>query len=249
MYNVIDWEELLEMREKFELHTPLNHIAFIMDGNGRWAKSRLLPRHLGHKEGCKRIIEILRACMDFHIYCISLYAFSTENWKRPKDEIDHLFTYLEIFFRENIDELMEKGVKVHVMGDLSRLPEKTQNTIQKAMDLTSDCPNHIFNICLNYGGRDEIIKAAMKYAELVKNGKENVLTEEQFEQYMMCADLPKLDLLVRTSGEVRLSNYMLWEMAYAEMIFTPVRWPDFHVKDLVDCLKEYEKRNRRFGGI
>lgn len=232
-------------KESFKLSTPINHIAFIMDGNGRWAKKRLLPRHLGHKEGCLRIIEILRACKEFGVKAMSLYAFSTENWKRPKDEIDHLFDYLDEFFKREIDNLMKDDVQVRTMGDLTRLPPHTQNTIKEAKERTKNNKTVILNICLNYGGRDEIVRAINK-AINENNGE---ITEEKFATYLDSTGLPEVDLLIRTSGEQRLSNYMLWQMAYAEFIFTPTYWPDFKREHLIECLKEFESRNRRFGGL
>lgn len=230
----------------FQLTKPLTHVAFIMDGNGRWAKKRLLPRHLGHKEGCKRIIEIFNVCKEFHIQVMSLYAFSTENWKRPQDEIQHLFEYLEEFFHREIDHLMRDGVKVRTMGDLSRLPKRTQDVIQEAKEKTKNNQNYVFNICLNYGGRDEIIRAIRKYS--ADENKEE-LTEETFSHYLDSAGLPDVDLLIRTSGEQRISNFMLWELAYAEMVFTKTCWPDFKRKQFISCLEEYQSRDRRYGGL
>lgn len=230
----------------FHLTKPLAHVAFIMDGNGRWAKKRFLPRHLGHKEGCKRIIEIFDVCKEFDIHVMSLYAFSTENWKRPQDEIQHLFEYLEEFFHREIDHLMRDGVQVRTMGDLSRLPTTTQEVIQEAKEKTKDNQNYIFNICLNYGGRDEIIRGFHRYLE--SESKEE-LTENTFGNYLDSHDLPDVDLLIRTSGEQRISNFMLWELAYAEMIFTKTYWPDFKRKQFIECLEEYQARDRRYGGL
>lgn len=239
------------MKKEFVLEKTLDHIAFIMDGNGRWAKKRLLPRHLGHKEGCKRVIEIVRACCDLNIYCVSLYAFSTENWKRPQDEIDHLFYYLDDFFNDNIQEFIEKGVRVHLMGDINRLPLHTQETIKRSMDMTKDLTKHVFNVCLNYGGKDEIVRAAISLAKDVKDNKVDIsrIDEKVFEDHMMCHGLPPVDLMIRTSGEQRISNYMLWELAYAEMIFPTTPWPSFTKDELIKCLEIYQKRDRRFGGL
>ncbi len=239
------------MRSKkndFTLTKPLNHVAFIMDGNGRWAKKRLLPRHLGHKEGCKRIIEIFDVCKEFNIHVMSLYAFSTENWKRPEDEINHLFDYLDEFFEKEIDHLMSDGVQVRTMGDLSRLPIHTQETIKKAKEMTQNNTNYVFNICLNYGGRDEIIRAVKKCYK--DNGEKiDSLDEATFANYLDSKGLPDVDLMIRTSGEERISNYMLWQLAYAELVFTNTHWPDFKRPQFVECLKEYETRNRRYGGL
>jgi undecaprenyl diphosphate synthase len=176
---------------------------------------------------------------------MSLYAFSTENWKRPKDEIDHLFDYLDEFFKREIDNLMKDDVQVRTMGDLTRLPPHTQNTIKEAKERTKNNKTVILNICLNYGGRDEIVRA-INNAINENNGE---ITEEKFATYLDSTGLPEVDLLIRTSGEQRLSNYMLWQMAYAEFIFTPTYWPDFKREHLIECLKEFESRNRRFGGL
>lgn len=253
MYNInkVQGGVFLMKKDKFVLTKKLDHVAFIMDGNGRWAKKRLLPRHIGHKEGCKRIIEVLRACFDLNIYCISLYAFSTENWKRPADEINHLFHYLDDFFNDHIEELIEKGVRVHLMGDSSKLPNHTQDTINKALTMTKHLNKHVFNVCLNYGGKDEIIRGVKNVVSAVQNGKLKIeeINETSFENYMMCADLPPVDLMIRTSGEQRISNYMLWELAYAEMIFPLTPWPSFTKKEFIKCLEIYEKRNRRYGGL
>lgn len=228
----------------------INHIAFIMDGNGRWAKKRGLPRHLGHKEGCERVIEIYEECSANHIKVMSLYAFSTENWNRPKAEISHLFSYLEAFFKREIKRLIKDGCQVRTSGDLTRLPIKTQKVIAEAKEKTKDCKNHVFNICLNYGGRDEIVRAAKLFAKDVINGKEiDSLTEDEFSNYLYTEELPPVDLLVRTSGEQRISNFMPWQLAYAEFIFTPTPWPDFKKEELRKCFEEFKRRDRRFGGI
>ena len=229
----------------------IKHIAFIMDGNGRWAKKRGLPRHLGHKEGCERVIEIYEECAANNIQVMSLYAFSTENWNRPKAEINHLFNYLELFFKREIARLLRDGCQVRTSGDLSRLPKKTQKVIADAKEKTKDCKNYVFNICLNYGGRDDIVRAAKLFAQDVKDGKKDIesLTENEFQQYLYTTDLPPVDLLVRTSGEQRISNFMPWQLAYAEFIFTPTYWPDFTKAELRKCLEEYKTRDRRFGGI
>jgi len=235
----------------FNLEKPIAHIAFIMDGNGRWAKARGLPRHLGHKEACERIIDVLNNCREFGIKVISLYAFSTENWKRPKTEISHLFHYLEVFFNRELKTLIRDGVKVMVSGDVSRLPKKTQNTISDAIKQTSACDQHIMNICLNYGGQQEIVRAVKIISEKVNNGSLNInqIDEKTVSQYLYTAELPPVDLMIRTSGEYRLSNFLLWQNAYAEFIFPKVHWPDFDREQLILCLQEYVSRNRRFGGL
>lgn len=239
------------MENKVQLLQPLTHIAFIMDGNGRWAKKRGLPRYLGHKEGCERIIEVFDLCKEYGVKVCSFYAFSTENWNRPKDEINHLFNYLEAFFKREIDHLMRDGVRVVISGDMSRLPTKTQNTCKKAIEQTKNNDKYVMNICLNYGSRDEIVHASKEIATLVKEGTLKVedITEELFSNHLYTKGLPDVDLMIRTSGEERLSNYLLWQNAYAEFVFTPVHWPDFKREAFENALEEYNSRQRRFGGL
>jgi len=233
------------------MEKELKHIAFIMDGNGRWAKKRGLPRHLGHKRGCEVCTDIYEGCLENHIQVMSLYAFSTENWNRPKDEIDHLFNYLEIFFKKEIKRFMRDGSRVMVSGDLSRIPEKTRNVIYDSMERTKDNKNFVFNICLNYGGKSEIVRATKLIAEDIKNGVISIddVNEKSFENYLYTKDLPPVDLLIRTSGEMRTSNFLLWQLAYAEFIFTKTHWPDFNKKELNECINEFKTRDRRYGGI
>ncbi len=239
------------MKKDFILEKKLDHIAFIMDGNGRWAKAKGLPRYLGHKEACNRLIEIFDTCMEFHIRYMSFYAFSTENWNRPQDEIDHLMDYLEKFFKKEIDYLDKKGTRILVSGDLGRIRESTRKVCLDAIKRTENNDSFFLNICLNYGGRDEIARASKKIALLYKEGKISLddINEKSFHDYLWNPLLPDVDLMIRTSGEMRLSNYLLYENAYAEFIFTPVKWPDFHREELISCLEEYQNRNRRFGGL
>ena len=233
------------------LNKPIKHLAVIMDGNGRWAKERGLPRTMGHKEAFNRIIEIFDYCKDYDIRVISLYAFSTENWKRPKDEISFLFRYLNIFFDREINKIMKDGTRIVVSGDISKLPEKTRKTVEKAIEMTKNNQNFVLNICLNYGGKEELTRAAELIATEVKEGKLNIedINEEVMENHLYTAGLPNVDLMIRTSGEIRTSNFLPWQIAYAEYVFTPVYFPDFKRKEFVDCLIEFNKRNRRYGGL
>ena len=233
------------------MEKELKHIAVIMDGNGRWAKKRGLPRHLGHKRGCEVCTDIYEGCLENNIKVMSLYAFSTENWNRPQDEIDHLFNYLEIFFKKEIKRFMKDGSRVTVSGDLSRIPEKTRKVILESIEKTKDNNNFIFNICLNYGGKNEIVRATKQIVEDVKEGKISIddINEKSFENYLYTKDLPPVDLLIRTSGEMRTSNFLLWQLAYAEFIFTKTYWPDFNKKELKECIEEFKTRDRRYGGI
>lgn len=234
-----------------EKKNQLLHVAFIMDGNGRWAKARHLPRHLGHKEGCERIIDIYEECLALGIKVMSLYAFSTENWNRPKGEINHLFRYLDIFFKREIDRMVKDGCSVVISGDISKLPVKTQKTLQKSIELTKNNTCFYFNICLNYGGKDELVRGAKLFAQDVKDGKKEIedLNEKSFEDYLYTKGLPPVDLLIRTSGEMRTSNYLPWQLAYAEFIFPKTPWPDFTKEEFRKCLDIYYGRDRRFGGI
>ena len=238
------------MRE-ITLNKPIKHLAIIMDGNGRWAKKRGLPRTKGHEEAFNRIREILDYCKDYDIKVVSLYAFSTENWKRPKAEISFLFNYLEIFFKREINKIMEEGTKIIVSGDISKLPEKTRKTTEKAIEMTKNNTNMVLNICLNYGGKEELTRAARLIAEEVKEGKLQLeeINEQVMENHLYTAGLPNVDLMIRTSGEIRTSNFLPWQIAYAEYVFTPVYFPDFRRKEFVDCLIEFNKRNRRYGGL
>ena len=237
--------------KEITLNKPIQHVAIIMDGNGRWAKERGLLRTQGHKVAFDRIIEIFDYCKDYDIKVLSLYAFSTENWKRPKSEVSFLFKYLEIFFKKEINRIMRDGTKIIVSGDISKLPEKTRKTTEKAIEMTKNNPNIVLNICLNYGGKEELTRAARLIAEEVKEGKLKVedINESVMENHLYTAGLPNVDLMIRTSGEIRTSNFLPWQIAYAEYVFTPVYFPDFKRKEFVDCLIEFNKRNRRYGGL
>lgn len=239
-----------DFNDKFNFK-HIDHIAFIMDGNGRWASKRMLPRSLGHKEGVKRIKETLYLCEEFNIQVMTLFCFSTENWKRDKEEVDYLFSLFDEFFTSNIEELNNRGCRIRVMGDINKLPLTTQRYIKEALYLTKDNTKLTLNICLNYGGRDEIVRASKQIAREVKFGTLNVddIDEKVFENYLMSKDLPSIDVMVRTSGEQRISNFTLWQLAYAELIFVKDYWPDFKREQFINVLKEYSSRDRRFGGI
>ena len=234
-----------------KLPKQINHVALIMDGNGRWAKERKLPRTEGHREGCKRIIEIFNVFKRYNIKVMTLYAFSTENWNRPKTEITQLFRYLNSFFKSNIDTFLRDGVRVQVMGDISRLPESSQKVVKDAIERTKHLDNFVFNIALNYGSKQELVRATKMISEKVKNGDMSVedINENTIRDHLYTWNLPDIDLMIRTSGEQRLSNYLLYQLAYSEFIFTKTYWPDFKEDEFVECLKEFANRNRRFGKI
>ncbi len=238
-------------KKEFVLEKKLDHVAFIMDGNGRWAKLRGLPRHLGHRAAMDRLNEIIAACREFGVRVVSFYAFSTENWNRPQDEIDHLMDYLEEYFAKEIDRYVANGTQIRISGDINRLRPSTKKACEDAIERTKHNSAFYVNICLNYGGRDDIVHACKLIAQEVKDGKADIdkIDEPYFAEHLYTAGLPDVDLMIRTSGEVRLSNYLLWQNAYAEFVFTPVKWPDFDRAALIDCLEAYQGRNRRFGGL
>ena len=239
------------MSEALNLTKPLNHVAFIMDGNGRWANKRGLPRTAGHKAGVERIYEIADACKEFNIKAMSLYAFSTENWNRPQDEIDFLFSYIDIFFKKYIKTAHKDQTRIIVSGDITRLPAKVQKTLNKAIEETKDYNRFYFNVCLNYGSYAELVKATKEIATLVKDNKLDIndINSETINNHLYTKDLPPVDLLIRTSGEVRLSNFMLFQLAYSEFIFSDTYWPDFSKEEFIKCLNIYNNRNRRYGGL
>ena len=233
-----------------ELSVYPKHIAFIMDGNGRWAKKRLMPRTIGHKNGCEAIIKVLRACREFNINYISLYAFSTENWKRDKEEVKYLMDLIDEYFTRYQDKLNENNVKVIVSGFKENLPEKVRKTIENVEKATKDKTGQILNICFNYGSQKELVMATKSIAKDVLNGKINIddINEDTISNNLFTREMPPVDLMVRSSGEQRISNFLLYQIAYAELYFTKVYWPDFNKDVVYDCLKEFESRQRRFGG-
>lgn len=223
-------------------------VAIIMDGNGRWAKAKGLPRTAGHKQGAEQIRVIALAANRMGIKKLILYAFSTENWKRPEDEIAYLCKLPGIFFSRYIKELMENNIRVTFAGELERFPESTQKVIRKAVDQTKENTGLNLDIAINYGSRRELLLGMQAYAQEVAEGKrENNLTEAEVAQYLMVPE--DIDLLIRTSGEERISNFLLWQIAYAELIFTPVAWPDFDETALQDCIDQFNHRDRRYGGL
>jgi undecaprenyl diphosphate synthase len=223
------------------------HVAIIMDGNGRWATKRGLPRAAGHTAGMDAMIEIIRATDDWGIKALSVYAFSTENWRRPQDEVNALMDILVRYFTSQIDELHRKNVRVRVLGDLTPLPELQRETVENAIRRTAGNTGLMYNIALNYGGRAELIRAAKKLAELGLKPEE--IDEAAFGRQLYTDGLPDVDLLIRTSGEMRTSNFLPWQTAYAEIIFNPVLWPDYTREEYRKDLVRYAARNRRFGKV
>lgn len=220
------------------------HVAIIMDGNGRWAKSKNLPRALGHRAGVARLKGIIRLSSDLGIRALSLYAFSTENWKRPADEINTLCSLFVEFFMKEFDELNENAVCIRALGETHRFPERVYELISDAEERTKGNQGLKLNIAMNYGSRDEILRAARLAAAETEG-----VTAESFERHLYTCGLPELDLLIRTSGEQRLSNFLLYQASYAELIFTEEYWPDFSDEKYLAVLQEYCRRKRRFGGL
>lgn len=226
------------------------HVAIIMDGNGRWAKKRGLPRIAGHREGMNVIRKIVRRANELGLDVLTLYAFSTENWKRPKTEVDYLMRLPEIFLKRELPELMLNNVVVRIMGSKDNLPKHTLRAVERAVEETKNNNGLILNFALNYGSRSEIITAIKEMYQALENKADlNSIDEKMFEQFLMTRDLPDPDLLIRTSGEIRLSNFMLWQLAYAEFYFTDVLWPDFKVEHFDEAIEVYQKRTRRYGGV
>ena len=228
-----------------------SHIAIIMDGNGRWAKKRAMPRIKGHHEGMNTVKKITRYASKLGVKVLTLYAFSTENWKRPKTEVEFLMNLPGQFLNSFLPELMELNIRVEMIGDKTVLPIHTQKALDAAMDATKDNTGLILNFAMNYGSRDEMVRAMKEMMAEVQAGTLTIedITEQRVTDYLMTAHLPEPDLLIRTSGEVRLSNFMLWQLAYTEFWFTDTLWPDFDEKCLQEAIEVYRNRNRRYGGL
>ncbi|MHA6258740.1 isoprenyl transferase [Sporosarcina sp. CAU 1771] len=228
-----------------------SHVAIIMDGNGRWAKKRNLPRIAGHHEGMKTVRKITRISNDIGIKVLTVYAFSTENWKRPKIEIDFLMKLPGEFLSTYLPELIEQNVKVEMIGNFEMLPEHTKEAIRTAMEKTENNTGMTLNFAMNYGSRLELVESVKEIANLAAKGliKIEDINDSLVESHLMTAHLPDPDLLIRTSGEVRLSNFMLWQLAYAEFTFTDVLWPDFDEQCMISAIEDYQSRNRRYGSL
>lgn len=223
------------------------HVAIIMDGNGRWAKKKSLPRIEGHRRGSEVIEPLMDTALSVGIKIVSLYAFSTENWARPKSEIDGLWSLLEYFFKSKIEKIKQKGIRIKHSGSLKNLPSTSRKIISSAIEETKNNSNIILNFCLNYGGRQEIVYAVNNWLEKKRRGEK--LTIDTLDRYLYTSELQDVDLLIRTSGEFRISNFLLWQSAYAELVFLEVLWPDFKPYHLYKAIYEYQRRERRFGGL
>jgi undecaprenyl diphosphate synthase len=240
-------------------HLPLDlnreslpqHVAVIMDGNGRWAQRQGLPRIMGHKAGVDTLKDLLHCCKDWGIKALTAYAFSTENWKRPQEEVEFLMNLFQRVLRQELREMVEENVQIQFVGNLSALPQALQREISRSMAETKDNRSIIFTIATNYGGRQEILQACQAIAQKVKEGllKPEEISEELFESHLYTSGIGDPDLLIRTSGEMRLSNFLLWQMAYAEIYISDALWPDFNRSEFHRALSAYQQRERRFGKV
>lgn len=233
-----------------DLEKMPEHVAIIMDGNGRWAQNKNLPRMAGHNAGMLAMKEIVKASSSLGIKYLTVYAFSTENWKRSTEEVSGIFKLLVIYIEKELKELHENNVKVKILGDYQKLPKEAVKSLERSLETTKNNTGLQFNIALNYGGRDEILRSVKKLAQDVQDGnlKANDITEELIEANLYTKGIPDPDMIVRTSGEMRLSNYLLWQSAYGEFVITDVLWPDFSRDEYEKTIEIFQNRKRRFGG-
>jgi len=241
-------QELVDRLDRAKLP---QHVAIIMDGNGRWAKAKGLPRVAGHRAGVKKVREVVRTSQEIGIKILTLYAFSRENWKRPRREVDVLMRLLQEFLRRECPNMNKNGVKLRAIGRLKELPAGVQRVLENTIKSTMDNKGLLLNLALNYGGRSEIVDAVRDLIKDVQKGVRKVeeVDEETFQEYLYTAGLPDPDLLIRTSGEYRISNFLLYQLSYSEIWVTPVYWPDFGRELFLEALFDYQKRERRFGGV
>ncbi len=238
-------------KEKINLEKLPQHVAIIMDGNGRWAKSRGESRTFGHKSAISAVRDAINACNEIGIPYLTLYTFSSENWNRPKDEVDTLMSLLSETLLLEAEEIFSKGLKLHAIGDIERLPEFVKDQILSMIEHTKDNENGNLILALSYGSQKEILKAVKEISQEVKEGKLNAddIDEKVFESHLYTKDFPAVDLLIRTSGEVRISNFLLWQIAYSELQFLDILWPDFNREEFFKCIVDYQNKERRYGKI
>ena len=242
---------MISVKEKLNFDNLPKHVAIIMDGNGRWAKSKNKERTFGHKNAIKAVREAISACNEVGIPYLTLYTFSTENWNRPTEEVDTLMNLLSSTLLQEAEEIFSKGIRIRAIGDLEALPEDVRNQLYNIMELTKNNTKGNLTLALSYGSQKEILNAVKELCKKVKNGdiNENDIDEHLFEQHLYTKEIPPVDLLIRTSGEVRVSNFLLWQIAYAEMQFIDVLWPDFTKETFFQCILDYQTKERRFGKI
>ncbi len=240
-----DYEKMVDFKKMPQ------HLAIIMDGNGRWAKRKFMPRTMGHKAGMEALHRTVETCAQIKIPVLSVYAFSTENWKRPVEEVNYLMQLLVEYIEKEIAELHKNNIKIMITGDYASLPGQCINSIEKALIRTRDNTGMIFNIAINYGSRREIVKAVRAIAEKISNEEiaPDNIDEDLISSLLYTHDIPDPDLLIRTAGEMRISNFMLWQIAYTELFITPLLWPDFDRDILMQAIWSFQQRERRFGGL
>ena len=229
---------------------PSLHVGIILDGNGRWARARGLPRTAGHRRGAEVVKRIVRGCPDRGIRYLTIYAFSSENWKRPVGEVEDLMGLLRLYLRREVADMCRNGVRIAFIGDRSRLSREINALIAEAEESTQHNTTITLTVAVNYGGRQEIVDSVRRIAEQVRDGDLDAdrISEETIQQHLQTRDLPDLDLVIRTSGEQRLSNFLLWQSAYTELVFVPTLWPDFSLDRLDEAIGEFQRRERRYGG-
>ncbi|WKS95469.1 isoprenyl transferase [Riemerella columbina] len=238
-----------EIKNKINRAQLPQHVAIIMDGNGRWAKSRGEHRTFGHKSAIKAVRNAINACNEIGVPYLTLYTFSTENWGRPSDEVDTLMSLLSETLLQEAEEIFSKGLRMHVIGDIDRLPAMVRDQLMNVVELTKENTNGNLVLALSYGSRHEILKAVQQIAKQAKNGEiaPEEITEDTIAQHLYTKEIPDVDLLIRTSGEVRISNFLLWQIAYAELQFLDILWPDFTKDDFFQCIVDYQAKERRYG--
>ena len=237
--------------DKLDLENIPKHVGIIMDGNGRWAKKRKMPRTFGHREGTQRVIEIVEAAYKINIKSLTLYAFSTENWKRPDEEISKLMDLLAYYIKNQLEKIKKNNIRINVLGDYKAFPDKIVRLIETTLQETKSNDKMILNIGLNYGGQSEIVRASKLICEDVIAGRVSLedIDVESFKDYLYTREQEELDLLIRPSGELRVSNFLLYQLAYSEFYFSNILWPDFHEEEFYKAIYDFQKRNRRYGGL
>ena len=242
---------MVSIKEKIDSEKLPQHVAVIMDGNGRWAKSRDQERTFGHKNAIKAVREVINACNEVNIPYLTLYTFSTENWNRPADEVNTLMDLLSSTLLQEAEEMFSKGLRIHAIGDLERLPDTVREQLLNIIELTKNNNKGNLILALSYGSQREILNAVKEISKKVKDGEVDIndIDEKLFENHLYTKDFPPVDLLIRTSGEVRISNFLLWQIAYAELQFLDIFWPDFTEEHLYQCVLDYQSKERRFGKI
>ncbi|MGB5363797.1 MAG: isoprenyl transferase [Aureibaculum sp.] len=241
----------MDIKSQIDSHKLPNHVAIIMDGNGRWAKQKGMARVFGHKNGVKAVTETVETAAELGIKVLTLYAFSTENWKRPKKEIDLLMSLLVSSLKDELDTLQKNDIKLQSIGQIENLPKKAQKELNEVIQLTKNNSSLVLNLALSYGSREEIVKAIKNISKKVVNKELSIeeIDEKIINNHLYTFTLPDVDFLIRTSGEKRISNFLLWQIAYAELYFTDVLWPDFRKEDFFKAILNYQQRERRFGKI